>query len=208
MNPSFVVREARSHDLSAIVRVHQAAFPGFLMTMLGPAFLRRYYQTVLDYPGNVFLVAVDSQAAVLGFVAGFCRPADFYRLFRKRKRGVMLAAALHVAIRPILWGRVIENMRRVETKSREGSMNDAVSVELASIGVVPRSGRRGVGKSLVNEFLARSVEHSASVVDLTTDAAENESVNRFYQDVGFALTGTSHRSGGRRMNHYEYRIGL
>ncbi len=203
MSGAIQVRDAERADIPEIVRIHRAAFPGFLMTLLGPAFLRRYYETVLDYEKRVFVVTVDQQGRLQGFAAGFLHPADFYKLLGARKRRMMLAGALHVAVRPMVWARVIENMGQVGQRAQAESKAAAKAVELASIGVSPVVGGKGWGKALVLGFIRRARDVGGRVVELTTDADGNQRVNGFYQGLGFSLVTTSVRAGGRKMNHYE-----
>lgn len=199
----FTVSEAVPKDIPAIVSVHKKAFPGFLMTLLGPAFLKVYYRTVLDYSDGIFLVLRDEQGGLQGFVAGFAKPELFYQLLAKRRKWMMISAATHLIIRPHLWKRVLENMRMVSSRSNTGSSKD-MDVELASIGVAPNNGRRGYGKALVRSFIDKAKAKAATSVFLSTDASNNSSVNEFYLSLGFRLLRRSERAGGRLMNHYEY----
>jgi len=199
------VYKAVRKDLPEIVKLHQQAFPGFLMTLLGPAFLYAYYQAVLDYPDSIFLVVRDEEKLMQGFVAGFACPDGFYRLLSTRKKRMMLSAAIHLIIRPQLWLRVLENMKLVSQRSSSDDCNDS-DVELASIGVRPDCGRRGYGKILVRSFLEESQGTPATYVHLTTDAHNNLAVNEFYLNLDFCLASRSERVGGRLMNHYKYRL--
>lgn len=198
------IRDAEAGDITDVVRVHQAAFPRFLMTMLGPKFLHVYYQAVLDSPGRVFLVAVDADGTLCGFVAGYSDPRSFYQLFSARKKRVMLSALAHVAVRPSTWLRVLENMRQVNRLAEDHSA--LVSAELASIAVDPLLERRGCGKQLVRAFLERAHQLHADQVVLTTDAKGNDAVNAFYTRLGFLPIEQFARSGGRLMNKYELKI--
>lgn len=201
MTPS--LRDVRQAELDQVAEVHRQAFPGFLMTLLGPVFLREYYRAVFDYPGKVFLVALDERERVVGFVAGFHNPGMFYQLLGSRKKRMMSAAVLYLALRPHLWLRVLDNMKQIGERS--GEWPEAYRrVELASIGVAPHLLQQGCGRALVSEFLTRCSAFDAGTVELTTDASGNEKVNRFYRSLGFRVVKTIERSGGRRMSHYEY----
>lgn len=202
---NFSVSEAVSKDIPAIVRVHQRAFPKFLMTLLGPAFLKVYYRTVLDYPDGIFLVLRDERDELQGFVAGFAQSERFYQLLGEQRKWMMLSAATYLVVRPHLWRRVFDNMKMVDNRSNAGS-SKFMDVELASIGVDPDNGRRGYGKVLVNSFIDKAKGKAAASVSLTTDACNNSSVNEFYISLGFNLLSRSERAGGRLMNHYEYRF--
>ncbi|MCY1555085.1 hypothetical protein D9M68_917160 [compost metagenome] len=117
---------------------------------------------------------------------------------------MMISAALHLSIRPKLWKRVLENMKLISRRSTDGSQDDLLRVELASIGISPTQGRRGYGKALVNAFLGRAREKAADIVELSTDANGNDAVNGFYRSLGFTLSMSEERAGGRIMNHYAY----
>jgi hypothetical protein len=104
--PPVQIRAVQANDLPQVVAIHQQAFQGFHMTLLGSRFLAGYYQTVLDYPDSIFLAAVDAEQ-MLGFVAGFVNPSRFYALLRARKRALALAAATHLALRLHLWRRTL-----------------------------------------------------------------------------------------------------
>ena len=186
-------------DLNEVVAVHCAAFPGFLMTLLGPEFLRSYYQTVLDCGDAIFLGQFDDLGNLQGFVAGFAEPASFYALLASRKRRMLAAAAIHLLRRPGLWPSVLEN---AGTTSQRATRNESGTAELASIAVMPAAQGRGYGRALIESFLRVARQHGAAQVDLTTDADGNEAVNHLYARAGFRLSGASTRKGGRRMNHY------
>jgi hypothetical protein len=42
------------------------------------------------------------------------------------------------------------------------------------------------------------------MVELSTDASGNDAVNEFYHGLGFTLSKSEERAGGRLMNHYAY----
>lgn len=186
-------------DLDAVVEVHRAAFPGFLMTLLGPAFLRTYYLTVLECADALLIGQFDDARRLQGFVAGFVKPATFYALLSRRRNRMLVAAAFHLALRPTLWPRVLENAG--STSRRAGDDRPGVA-ELASIAVLPSAQGRGYGRSLVEAFLSGVRTSGAQHVELSTDADGNDAVNRLYVKSGFKLFDTRTRLGGRRMNHY------
>ena len=194
-----LLRKLEAADLDGVVAVHCAAFPGFLMTLLGPGFLRSYYQTVLDCDDAIFLGRFDDAGRLQGFVAGFARPASFYAMLAKRKRRMLVAAAFHLLRRPALWARVLENAGATSQRATE---NEPGAAELASIAVLPGAQGKGHGRALIEAFLSAARPLGATRVDLTTDADGNDGVNRLYASAGFQRSGVSTRRGGRRMNHY------
>jgi ribosomal protein S18 acetylase RimI-like enzyme len=205
MNHSFKARAAVSNDLPAIVNIHNAAFPGFFMTLLGPVFLRRYYQVVLEYPLHLAFVIEDNSGAVRGFVVGFQAPSLFYQQLRAQKLQFGLAAIGYLILRPQLWLRVFSNARRVDSAaSQMGS--DQHTVELSSIGIDPLAKQHGFGTKLVHLFLETAKQNQADHVVLTTDAVQNDAVNAFYQKLGFKLTRAFEGTKGRLMNEYMFQF--
>lgn len=197
------VRAATPADLDSVVQVHQQAFQGFLMTMLGARFLRGYYQCVLGYTHPIFLVA-ERDGQVLGFAAGFVNPPRFYALLRQRKWQLGFAAASHLMWRPRLWRRALSSLRRAENISSSG---DAPTLaELASIAVAPTAQGLGIGKQLIQAFLDQARQQGVSEVVLTTDAHNNDAVNAFYQKQGFVCTRQFWHTPGRLMNEYRIRL--
>lgn len=196
------VRIASPSDLDSVVRVHQQAFEGFLMTMLGPRFLRGYYQCVLEYTQPIFLVA-ELQEQIVGFVAGFVNPPRFYAQMNQRKFSLALAAASHLAWRPHLWRSALSGLRRVVIPSND---DEPTLAELASIGVAPTAQGLGIGKQLVREFMQQAQLQSAAEIVLTTDALNNDAVNAFYRKLGFTCTSQFWRTPKRLMNEYRIRI--
>ena len=170
------------------------------MTLLGPGFLGAYYRTAIEYSGGLCMIVEDD--GVQGFVIGFKEPSRFYSSLRQRKWSLAVAAVSHVAWRPRLWSRLLNNARRVDGAAAQDGQ-DTDLVELSSIGVSLASGRRGYGKQLVLGFLKRAAELGAKRVVLTTDAVNNEQVNAFYRGLGFTLS-NRFTTGSRAMNEYEY----
>jgi ribosomal protein S18 acetylase RimI-like enzyme len=197
------LRPATESDLNAVVAVHQQAFKGFLMTLLGPRFLKGYYQCVLEYRQPIFHVA-EYNGRVVGFVAGFVNPPRFYEMLRQRKKNLALAAASHLVWRPHLWRRALSSLRRAETTALETDMPSLA--ELASLGVGPNAQGRGIGKRLVFAFLKTAAQQGVREVVLTTDAHNNDTVNAFYQKLGFVCTRQFWHTPNRLMN--EYRLTL
>lgn len=199
------VRVANTDDVIGIVRVHRSGFPGFLMTLLGPGFLRTYYRCALDYGGVIALVADEEGRGLRGFVVGFVRPSGFYAALRAKRWELATSALMHVAFRPTMWSRVLHDMR--EVRSRSGAGDDDCSVELASIAVERGISGKGIGAELVGKFIELARRSGAKRVVLTTDAIKNDAVNSFYAKLGFRLERTLSRSASRPMNEYVYELG-
>lgn len=172
------------------------------MTQLGAAFLSRYYGLVLDYPGGLLWVA-EVGGLPVGFAAGFVRPAGFYRLMRRRAFELGLSAVPALLRRPSIIWRLATNARRT---GDAGGAEGNVPSELASVAVDPAYACRGIGTQLVRAFIEASRAKGADVVYLTTDAQNNDAVNRFYQGLGFRLSRTFWAAGRRLMNEYRFAL--
>lgn len=195
------VREAQIADLRQVVRIHQKAFRGFFMTDLGPRFLTAYYRAIMAYNHRLFLLCHDASGTIEGFVAGFHNPNEFYKQLRTKKWHLALCAGSHLAFRPRLWVRAMAGLRRVRDLAQS---NTTGTVELASIAVAPEAQGKGIGTVLVHAFLEQAHRQGARKVYLTTDACNNDSVNAFYQRLGFRLARQFWQTKSRLMNEYEY----
>lgn len=191
-------RLAKVADIPEIVAIHQAAFPGFFMTLLGPGFLERYYHLVMDFPDSVFWVK-QGNTGIEGFVCGFLKPGQFYSDMQRRRWSLLGSVLARISTHPRLFPRLIASYLQARRSSHDQQLEGAC--ELSSIAVAPDAGGRGVGKGLVHAFIEATRGKAHSIV-LTTDASRNDVVNRFYRNVGFNLEGTFERSKGRRLNYY------
>src|SRR5262245_2185003 len=120
--------------LDGIVGVHQAAFPRFFMTQLGPRFLREYYRCVHAVPTGSLLADVH-YGDCIGFVAGFIDPVAFYAEWPRRRVRVGLAAVRGLASLPARLVTLLTNYRRTTTAVRTAPQAD--TAELSSLGILP-----------------------------------------------------------------------
>lgn len=178
-----LVRPMTWADLPAVARVHQDAFSGFFLDQMGPAFLKQYYASILDYGQGVALVLEREPGHIAGFAAGFLDPQAFYAHFRQRRLRFIPSMLLAVIRRPSLVKRILANSRRVSSPA----LTSETTGELASIGVSGRGG--GVGSVLLEAFCDQMFEVGADRVTLSTDAEDNRLTRAFYERRGFVLTG-------------------
>ncbi len=186
-----------SRHVKDVVKVHQARFPGFFLSFLGPRFLRLFYQEILATPGQVSLVAVDGER-VVGFVTGLDHQGQFFgRLVRRRLLAfawTSLAAALR---RPS----IIPRLFRALTYSRTTREATAQAL-LMSIAVAADAAGSGIGQQLVRDFLEQMQSKGVDSVSLTTDRYNNDRVNAFYLALGFQLARAYTSPTGRELNEY------
>jgi ribosomal protein S18 acetylase RimI-like enzyme len=197
------VRPLTPSDVRDLSAVHVQAFPGFFLTALGPRFLAGYYTRVLRYRNGICLGAYGGEELV-GGVAGFVDPPGFYAFLRAGRLGLGFAALPALARDPRRALQFLANYRKTVSISASGPAHE--TAELASIGVLPSAAGRGVGKRLVEEFVAVARDRGAKSVTLTTDREGNDAVNRFYCRLGFQLERIEQTGSGRRLNSYRLTV--
>jgi len=195
-----VVTTATHFDINNIVKAHLSAFKGFFLPDLGRGFLRKYYTYVLNYKFGILLVGIYKNTLV-GFVAGFINPANFYKELRRKKLSLAISILPAIIRKPDRIRRLLVNFKRTKSLSEDSARNKTVA-ELSSIGVNPGE-KKGIGTQLINAFIRRAEELGASSVRLTTDTYGNDAVNIFYKKHGFVLLRTFEAQPGRWLNEYE-----
>jgi GNAT superfamily N-acetyltransferase len=188
-------------DIDQVVGVHLSSFPGFFLSQLGPAFLKRLYSELLNDPSGIALIS-KHDGRVQGFVAGTAEPRGFYRRLLVRKWLPFALASLLPAIRrPSIVPRLLNAFR----KTGEEALEDKCGL-LMSIAVDPQCQAKGVGTVLVRGFLEECRRRGLTSVHLTTDKRDNDRTNRFYLSLGFAVSRIVTTRQGRVMNRYSIEI--
>ncbi len=198
------IRPGCPADLGGVAEVHIACFPRSFLTLFGAYFVAEYYRVVLEFEQAITLVA-ETDDGVAGFISGYPNLEDFRNhLWRKKGRFVM--PACRVLLRhPTRIISVFRKLLDIATRRGESPFLHDNSCEVSPLAVHPASAGRGIGKQLVIEFINVASTRGAVSVHLNTDAADNESVNSFYRNLGFTLCGTFVNSGDRVMNSYVIR---
>lgn len=185
-------------DAKPLARLHQQAFPGFFLSTLGERFLRQFYLGFVGDETGVTVVDRDDLGLPRGVAVGTTDPAGFFsRLLRHRFLGFVAASAMAVFRDPRTAPRLLSAVRyRGDTPpGREGAL-------LSSICVDPARSGAGLGVTLLTAWRQRAREMGAERAFLTTDAEENQAVNRFYVRDGWTLNDQFVTAQGRRMNRY------
>jgi glycosyltransferase involved in cell wall biosynthesis/GNAT superfamily N-acetyltransferase len=184
-------------DVPAAVRVHLDAFPGFFLSILGPAFLRNLYAGFCSEVDGIGYVATDANGTTLGVVAGTVQPQGFFKRLLLSHWWKFGLSALPAILRdPSCLPRVARALfYRGDAPHNPGAL-------LSTIAVTPDAQGHGVGKALIEAFCTEALLRGASRVYLTTDAVGNDAVNHFYTRQGFTLDGAYQTSEGRAMNRY------
>jgi ribosomal protein S18 acetylase RimI-like enzyme len=199
-----VSRNTQVRAIASLISLHQAAFPDFFLTSLGPAFLRLLYNGFIMHPQGICLVA-EEQGNVVGFAAGTINPDGFFSALLRRQAFRFAMAAVPGLLRnPLFVTRKCLGalFYRGETP---GGIPDAAL--LSSLAVSPATQSKGVGQALVHAFAEEVRRRGGKAIYLTTDESENEKANRFYAKCGFELLDTFNRPGNRVMNRWIMRLG-
>jgi ribosomal protein S18 acetylase RimI-like enzyme len=196
---AFDIVKIEDQHLGQIVDVHMKAFPTFFLTFLGPGFLKEFYKSFIYDQAGIGFVAIDeTNGNVLGAVVGPFVPAGYFkRLLKKRWYAFCLASFAAVLKKPTIIKRLVRAVfYRGETPS------GPPRALLSSIAVSPQAQGQGVGQALVKRWVQEVEQRGGSGCFLTTDVENNESVNRFYQRLGWKIESVYTTPEGRRMNRY------
>lgn len=202
MSSGKLLRPLVQEDVVEVVGIHLAAFPGFFLSFLGPAFLRELYEGIVADPAGLhFLCAVAGRP--VGFVAGTTQPAGLYRRLLQQRAWRFARASLGAVVRqPAIVPRLLRALRR----PAEAASAPEPYALLMSVAVRPEAQGHGLGQALVQTFLDAADQHGLSRVVLTTDRNNNDAVNHFYQRLGFAPVRAFVTAEGRAMNELECRL--
>ncbi|HSV26269.1 MAG TPA: GNAT family N-acetyltransferase [Sedimentisphaerales bacterium] len=188
-----------SHDIEEVVRLHMEAFPSFFLTFLGPGFLKEFYGSFTwDSAGAGFVARDIVDGALLGVIVGPVSPEGYFkRLLWKRWWAFGLASIGAVLKSP----RIIPRLSRAVFYRGDKPLGMARSL-LSSIAVSPQAQGRGIGEVLMRAWIAEVHRRGSRGCFLTTDARDNDKVNRFYERLGWKLEASFSTPEGRLMNRY------
>jgi ribosomal protein S18 acetylase RimI-like enzyme len=200
-DPVNKIRPMLPGDVDTVIEVHKDAFHGFFLTFLGPAFLREFYTGVCADPSGIAIVS--GEGSIAGFVVGTTEPSGFYkRLIQKRWWKFALASVKPVIEKPV----IVPRLLRALTLPSKTATPDVKMGTLMSLGVSKEFHGNGIGKYLVCSFLEKSRQRDVEIVNLLTDAIDNDSTNEFYRKMGFTLVKVFMTPEGRLMNEYAIRL--
>ncbi len=194
---SYKIVPIQEKYIDNIVDVHIKAFPDFFLTFLGPKFLKEFYNSFIVDEQGIGFVALENDK-LLGAIVGPFQPAGYFkRLLMKKWYAFCLASIGAVLKKP----KVIKRLFRAVFYRGE-SPPDGQRALLSSIAVSPDAQGKGVGRALVSSWLNEVKLRGGEGAFLTTDAENNDSVNGFYQKLGWKLESTYNTPEGRKMNRY------
>ena len=198
---AFDIIKIEVRHLGQIVDVHMKAFPTFFLTFLGPSFLKEFYKSFIYDQAGIGFVAVDAaNGNVLGAVVGPFVPTGYFkRLLKRRWYAFCLASIAAVLKNPT----IIKRLFRAVFYRGEAPSGPPRAL-LSSIAVSPQAQGQGVGQALMKRWIEEVEHRGGTGCFLTTDVENNESVNRFYQRLGWKIESIYTTPEGRRMNRYVY----
>ena len=190
------IRAMSFDDIGNVVLIHEQAFPGFFITLLGQPFIRSYYLTVLEYKNSITLVHLDSDRNIIGFAVGFINPENFYSFLKRQVGRFFFPTLIGFFRRPYLIKKIVLNIVRVnkvKLKSEQKLFCDLSSIGVGKQGV-------GIGKALLSQFIEAAIRKGVDKIQLDTDLSDNQKVIEFYKVSGFVEAGIETR-GDRKMIH-------
>lgn len=185
--------------VSDIVDIHMKTFTEFFLTFLGGGFLECLYEGFISHESSHLIIAEDDNK-ILGFAAYSEDMSGFYKYLIKNK---LFSFAWYAFCAFIRKPSVMMRLLRAFLYPNE-SKRDEEYVELSSIGVLPDSKKQGIGTTLISEIKHRIDYNKFAYLKLTTDADNNDGVNRFYVNNGFELHHSYTTKEGRKMNEYRF----
>lgn len=196
------IREIQYSDkitINQVVEIHLATFQGFFLTFMGRGFLKQMYSSYCNHAESKLLVAFDGDK-IIGFLAYSYNLSALYKLMIKKSLIPFAWYSMGAFFRrPKIFMRLIRAFLKPNETKR-----DEKYVELASIGVDPKSFTKGTGTQLISELKRRVDFSQYKYITLETDAVSNDSVNEFYLKNEFKLVRKFQTHEGRVMNEYRY----
>jgi ribosomal protein S18 acetylase RimI-like enzyme len=197
---TYKITPLEKKHLNSVVDVHLKAFPGFFLSFLGPRFLKEFYQSFIEDAAGIGFVTLEASSGnVVGVVVGPFIPSGYFKRLLKRKWWAFcLASFTAVLKKPSAIKRLF---RAVFYRGQSPAHAEGLAL-LSSIAVSPDVQAKGIGAALVDAFIQEVRHRGGKGVFLTTDAENNDKVNRFYQKLGFSLESSYATPEGRKMNRY------
>jgi GNAT superfamily N-acetyltransferase len=195
----FSIYKIETKHVDEVVQVHMCSFPGFFLSFLGPKFLREFYNSFLYDSMGIGFVAEDVETGdVLGVIVGPLVPDGYFkRLLKRRWWAFCLASVTAVLKRPSIIKRLF-----LALFYRGQSPPGPQRALLSSVAVSPQVQGQGIGKALVKRWVDEVKRQGSSGCYLTTDAHDNDKINRFYQQLGWKIESTYETPEGRIMHRY------
>jgi GNAT superfamily N-acetyltransferase len=205
MSTALQVQRLDADHLQFAADLHVAALPRGMTTMVGVRWLQAHYQSYIDSPYGVALLAMlDGQP--VGVLAGTTDTAAHRAWSRRANRQRMTALGLlAVGRRPQLAMLLLPTLsRRLASRVRRRLGPEPTKTKtavLAYLAVVPPARGLGVGALLVDHFVQEAAlagAREAMVMTLAGDAG----VGRFYERLGWRYVSTERNTESDLVSRY------
>lgn len=177
--PLIRLSELSADRLRGVAALHCAVMPT-LLTDLGPALTRRYYEIAALDPAVIGFASFAADDSAMGWVVGSNDPSKLTARLRRPLSGFVRQLALLALVRPRV---ILQLARTVLSPARENFIQPG-EIELTYIGVAASARGRGLGATLALRFLEAGAEAGYRLASLSLEA-ENESALRLYRRLGF-----------------------
>lgn len=192
------VRLANRKDCPKVAKIHFQEIKFGFLNQLGEKFLGYFYKAMVN-SSNAFLVVVEDNESIIGFISGSTNLNKFYKEFVKkyalRSFFIFLKRIFNVSI----FKKAFETMKY---SRKEEGMPQA---ELLSIAVSKEFHGKGVAQTLLERFISemktRGVDKLKVVVGESLVGA-----NRFYKKSGFEFHSKNYVHKDKPSNIYIYKI--
>lgn len=130
-----------------LVILHEDCFPASRLSLLGRAFLRFYYKSIIP---ECTVVTAHKKGEVIGFILGNTVNLNFFRIFSLK---LVIKCIIHILHNPkIILNIFYELLKRLTLKKLECNKLQNCSIELSHFAVSTLHQNLGVGTELVISF--------------------------------------------------------
>lgn len=183
------LRRAEMRDVAQMADWHISEIRGGPFSLLGPAFVRGSYRTLLEMDRGVALVA-ENEGNMAGFVCGVTDTGAFFRHHLLRRGVISALLCLPHILRPSHVCMIVNAAFYPAKFPRE-----LPRAELLSMVVNRQSQGKGIGRILFEEFKNRMSDNGVQSFRITT-GENNLAAREFYRRMGCReIAGTVKSSG-------------
>lgn len=188
-----LIRPLQLGEIPLAVAIHEAAFPDFFLTFLGPDFLKLLYRFYI-VGGSEIALAGLYRGRLIATLLGTTQPQRFYKRLATRYAFRFALATLKPLLkRPSILPRLLRALfyrGDAPTFAEGGALLASICANL------------GLGPELVAAFEAEAFWRGAKYVYLTMDRDNNENTQAFYGKLGWEAHSEFITPEGRAMLVY------
>lgn len=180
----YQVRKIDLIEIESVVAIHNNAFPGFFLTLLGNRFLRLYYSSVLKHRDGILLGCYDEDKELTGFCAATISAKGFNANLIKSNLLSFCSVGLRLLFtNPSALKRLYLNLSKKDNRQDDTE----TYAELLSIGISVSTQGKGLGRDLLSELENVVRNKGGKQLSLTTDFHNNTKAIEFYKSMGYKV---------------------